>query len=688
MNRREFLGGSVFAATAGLALDACAPDAPALIPVLVPEEPFVPGEESWNASTCFECPAGCGLLVRKIDGRLVKVEGNPEHPVSRGGLCPRGQALPQAMYHPDRIRTPLVREGPRGEGRFREASWEEALERVANAVVEDTSVGFVTGEITGHRRAMVERFVASLRNGRSFVHEPFPTSALRRAHRLATGHDSPFRCDLRNASYVVSFGAEILESHTSPVGFARGIAEMRSGRPGRRAKLVMVGPRLSLTAANADEWIPVRPGMEFDVALAVAFVLLEERLYDESFAAASSGFDAFREWVRERGEPSAVSERTGVPRGRIERLAREISGHRPAVAFAGGPALRKALALAVSHLNALLGAYGDDGLVDLGVEPLPFRPWPAVAPVEAESFAAHLARGGTMPNVLFVSDTNPAHSLPPSLELAGRLNDDVLLVSFSSFPDETARLSDVVLPESTSFERFEDSVAAGVATLSGPLLLRPIHDTRSMPDALLAIAKRLGMEEDFPWPSYEAALREAWSGLPVSWDDALSKGGFWPEASESRTFATSDRRYRFAIEDARGDEAPAEGLSLHVYPSTAFGDGRSAHLPYLQELPDPVTGVRWGTVIEISAPAAAAAGIESGDLVEVRSGERAVTARAHVSEGIHPAVVAIAAGQGHTAYGRYAEGRGVNAYSLFDGATDEDGFLQIAPGLEIRKVTA
>ena len=106
MDRREFLKGNVFAATAGLALDACAPDASQLIPILIPEEPFIPGEEIWTRSTCFECNAACGIQVRKIDGRLVKVEGNPKHPMSRGGLCPRGQAAPQAMYHPDRIRKP------------------------------------------------------------------------------------------------------------------------------------------------------------------------------------------------------------------------------------------------------------------------------------------------------------------------------------------------------------------------------------------------------------------------------------------------------------------------------------------------------------------------------------------------------------------------------------------------------
>jgi anaerobic selenocysteine-containing dehydrogenase len=673
MDRRNFLKGSVLAGTAGIALDACAPGSDQLIPLLVPEEPFVPGEETFAASACFECHAGCGILVRKIDGRLVKVEGNPAHPESRGGVCARGQALPQAMYHPDRIQTPLLREG---EG-FREATWEEALERVA-ATLASGDVGFVTGETRGQRRAMVERFLGSFPSSRLFVHEPYPTSTLGRANRLTTGRSSLFGCDIANADYVISFGAEILESHVSPVGFASGLSDMRGGRAGRRGKFVMVGPRLSLTAANADEWIPVRPETELELALALLFVLLSEGRYDESLARGASGFEEFRSLVLERGE--SAGERTGIPRKRIERLARELSEHRPAVALAGGAAVRSprglALALGVSHLNALLGAYGEEGLLTVGDEA-------RSEPVDA--LAAALRRGDDLPRVLFVSDANPAYSLPPALGFAERAKEVELLVSFSSFPDETTALADVVLPESMSFERFEEALpttsGASFVALATPLLVRPLYDTRSMPDALIELAKRAGAP--FPWGSYESALREAWSSHGPSWDEAVASGGFFP--TEQRRPVTSRLEYRFAL-DGLSAESPSTPLSLHVYASNAFGDGRSAHLPYLQELSDPVTGVRWGTVVEIAAATAKAREIRSGDVVEVRSGDRTLTAPAFVSEGIHPAAVAIAAGQGHEAYGRYAAGRGVNAYTLFDGSVDEDGFIMSAPDLELRKV--
>jgi anaerobic selenocysteine-containing dehydrogenase len=697
MDRREFLSGGVLAATAGLALDACAPESYGIIPILIPEEPFVPGEESFLSSTCFECEALCGIRVRKIDGRLVKVEGDPEDPSSRGGVCARGQALPQAMYHPDRIQGPLVRKGERGGGQWTKVSWDDALDRIASELTRardqanDPVCGFLIGEAKGNRRAMVDRFLTAFGGGRLLRHQPFHREPLRRAHQIATGHRSLFDFDMGQASYVVSFGAELLESDRSPVRFARALAEMRQGRPGRRGKLVMVGPRLSLTAANADEWIPARPGSELDIALSVSSVLLERGLHDSGFPGSQGNdFAPYQKLLLERAKPSDVAERTGVPLRRIERLALELAEHRPAVALAGDLSVRSrrglALALAVSHLNALLGGYSDGGLLRAEAH----APGFAFEPSDSRSLAAELLSGRGLPPALFVADTNPMHSLPPRFGLAEALSRS-FLVSFASFPDETMQMADVVLPESMSFERFEDAqpefALAPFARLSAPLLSRPIHDTRSMPDALIALAHRLELRDAFPWESYEQTLRQHWAPLG-SWDEILAKGGFVGEAARGPvTFATPDRRYRFATEplEAALAEAVPSGRALHIYPSTAFGDGRSARLPYLQDLADPVTGVRWGSVVEIAESDARELGIRGGDRVEVAAGDRTVTVPAHVSQAILPGVVALAAGQGHTASGRHAEGRGVNAYSLLEAAADDDGFLLSAANVELRK---
>ena len=262
-------------------------------------------------------------------------------------------------------------------------------------------------------------------------------------------------------------------------------------------------------------------------------------------------------------------------------------------------------------------------------------------------------------------------------------------------------MADLILPESTPFERFDDdvpspSVGIPVATLSAPMFSRPLYDTMSMPDVLLRVAAGLGgtVAEAFPWASYEEALRAAWSGLHAAsrgsvaesterrfWTRALAAGGWWDEdVALNADCLTSDGLYRFELPalESIGLDMTAAGdtsrFTLYVYPSTAFGDGRSAHLPFLQELADPMTSVRWGSVVELNASTASELNISDGDLVEITSDTGSLRVRAQVTQGLRPDVVALSAGQGHGEYGRYARGRGVNPFSLLHATTGSDLF--------------
>jgi molybdopterin-containing oxidoreductase family iron-sulfur binding subunit len=180
------------------------------------------------------------------------------------------------------------------------------------------------------------------------------------------------------------------------------------------------------------------------------------------------------------------------------------------------------------------------------------------------------------------------------------------------------------------------------------------------------------------------------------------RGGVWTNAEPSRAFATADGRYRFVTAPIRAAtedklkvdvEVEVDGnldarfeLDLHVYPSATLGDGRSAHVPFLLELQDPVTGARWTNLAEVAAEDARARGIDNGDTVEIASEAGSVTVTALVTEAVMPGVVAVAAGYGHRRYGRFATGRGVNAYSLLDARSDEDGFLVAGTKVSLRRV--
>ena len=707
MKRRELLKGSILMGAGGLLTGACGPAAEQVIPILVPEERFVPGVEQWLATTCCECAGGCGLLARKIDGRIVKIEGNPDHPISRGGTCAKGQALPQALYHPDRLRSPVAREGQRGEGRWREITWDDAFAQLTSELgrLEQESIQhqlvFLTGELRGHRRDLVQRFLEAFGSPHHLIHEPFGESAIRHAHGLSSGINSFFAHDLENANYVVSFGAGLVETSRSPVRFGRGLAHMRRGRPGRRGKLVAVEPRMSVTGASADEWIPARPGSEASVALALVNVLIREGLFDEAFIQnQTSAFESLRELVRSQFDPERVARAADIPVATIARIAREMAAHRPALAIAGDAAVSGpqglATASAVSHLNALLGSFGVEGGIFFDPDP-PFAPWPEFherTAAQPQSLAAAIEQNQFEQGeiaVLFVSGTNPAYSLPASFRVEEALSNVPFVVSFATFIDETTDMADLVLPEPTSFERFEDDVPSpGVgqplASVSAPVLAAPLYETRSMPDVLIQLSSQLegSLAAAFPWESYEQALRAAWVGLGEThrgsiaeawepetfWQEALRRGGWWDETyTPTADFGTADGRYRFdigpfeamATAPINSEEFP---LHLHIYPSAAFGDGRSAHLPFLQELSDPMTGVRWGTVVELNPKLAESLGVKQGQLVEVSSAYGRLHAPAHLSPTVRPDIVAVAAGQGHTHYGRFATGKGQNAFQL------------------------
>src|SRR5262245_53169193 len=323
-DRRDFLklvGIGVAGVTAGCAK----PPAEKLIPYLVAPEDVLPGVPYFYASTCRECPAGCGLIARTREGRAIKLEGNPAHPLNQGGLCARGQAGLQGLYDPDRIRTPLVKDG----AAWKAISWDDALALVGGklAAAKNRTV-LLTGLETGSMRALAGEFASSL-GARHVMWEPFGFETLRAANRATFGVDAVANLDVGAARCLVAFGADLFETFVSPVQLARGFAAMRAQREDGGGHFVTVEPRLSTTGANADEWVAAKSGTEFAVALGMAHVIAAEGL-GASGAAPAPLRAAVAEWT-----PEKVAELSDVPAEAITRLARLFAKRSPSLAVAG-----------------------------------------------------------------------------------------------------------------------------------------------------------------------------------------------------------------------------------------------------------------------------------------------------------------------------------------------------------------
>jgi anaerobic selenocysteine-containing dehydrogenase len=450
---------------------------------------------------------------------------------------------------------------------------------------------------------------------------------------------------------------------------------------------------MSQTGANADQWVPVKPGTEGALALGLANVIMGAKLRPASaggragalIAGWSSGLSSFA--------PEQVEQITGVAASRVERLARELAEIGPSVAVIGGSPLAHTSglfnALAVNALNALLGSVEQPGGVF-------FTPQfnlaaaakglagPVTAAPSLDRVAADILDGSSVPEMLILDGANPVFTAPRGWRVREALEKVPYIVSFGSFLDETAALSDLILPDHSFLETWSEALPESgslVAVASvAPAAMMPLHQTRATPDVLLDVGRRLARPLNLPWETFEALLTETFSALPSTsdfdaWTDAQEKGGWWGTLPPGLTINASPVAQRQPVAFAEPQfDGDAGQYPLHFLPyaSSAFLDGSLAHLPWLQEMPDPLTSAMWSSWIEINPSTAASLGVRDGDIVEVASAHGTLRTAALVSPGIAPDLVAMPVGQGHQSFTRYASGRGENPMELVGPLTEPD----------------
>jgi menaquinone reductase, molybdopterin-binding-like subunit len=739
MERRDFLKISAVGSAAA-ALEGCGNPDHQLIR-FIPEEDLTPGIATWKPSICTQCPAGCGLLVRVMQGEAEvirngqlgllkmglakKLEGNPNHPINQGKLCPRGQTGLQVTYHPDRIRTPLQRTGPRGSGQFKEITWDDAIKQLVSQLTPlqgnkptGSGLAILTSPLRGHRKNIVATFAAAF--GRPSVIEfAFFDDAVVRAAN-ATSFNQPVlpTVDLAQSNYVISFGADFLGTWNSPVAQSVGYGTMRKGRPGQRGKFVHVEPRLSQTAANADEWIPCKPGTEGLFALSLAHVILRDKLHPSN-AAGTAGelIDGWAQGLQEYA-PEKIADQVGVPAATLTRIAREAAAGVPAVALIGGAAAAQTNGflggLAVNALNSLLGSVQKPGGVQFGERwnipqppaPLVREPLPpgieiriataamsvGMSSIEIQGFVNSVQLGLSGVKVALLYGANPVFAATPELRIREALEKISFIASFDSFIHETSVYADLILPDHSPLESWLDDAppsgsARTIASLAAPAM-SPLHNTRAMPDVLLDVARQLGgdVAKALPWKTYDQALQAAFTAIYKEQGTKLAKDAdeFWSKVQDQGGWWSADEKaVQLSVAKVAGPPRKSQApqfdgdpsqfpFHLLPYASQLWYDGSLANLPWMQEAPDPISSVMWGTWIEINTQTAAKLGIVQGDQIEVASQHGTLQAPAFVTPGIAPDCVAMPIGQGHTNFTRYASARGANPISILAPLTDTE----------------
>ena len=515
--------------------------------ILTPQERPLPvlDSEVYKPAICKSCPALCMLRIRVVNGKPVGVSEMSGHPVNDGTLCPKGNAILQELYHPDRLRFPLRQKGERGSNQWERISWDEACE-ILRAKLSDLlkrgkpeALGILAAPVRDIRHEIQKRFAQAF--GTSHFWEwnwplsEFPLEAFHLIH----GSSKDIFYDLSNASLIVSFGWDRLQAFGSPVEAQRAYGELRRGKPDRRARILQIEPRLSVTAGKADEWIAIKPDTEGILALGIAQVLIRDHLYDKNFVDEwTTGFEDFKTFVLKEYSPETVSRITGAKTSQLLQVAKDLALIKPALAITYRGSLFNQLA--VHTLNLLVGAVGKRGgvlftdvsnyelvlppLSVAGVEPRPILPYTRLPEAILNSSSSPI-------EVFWMERVNPVFLSPGPHQWKKALARMPFIVSFSSFLDESSTLAGLVLPPHHSLEAwqygFSRTIDGRGVTSFAPPVIPPFDDTGDHGDFLLRLARSLGgnVARALPWEDFVASLQEALKKMRT--EEPMKKGEWW-----------------------------------------------------------------------------------------------------------------------------------------------------------------
>jgi len=689
-----------------------------------PWTPVPPVGEATHAHTvCSLCPGGCGITLRKVGSRAVKIEGREGYPVNDGGICPLGAAGLQLLYGPWRVPGPARPAGEPGSGAWEKIPWDQAIKQVVTRLADLRSNGMahtVACMVRSDRGTVPQLFSRFMKayGSPNFIRTASAEDTNELAVKLTQGKDASVGYDLERADFILSFGSGLVEGWGSPVRVIKAHSKWRSDE---KTKLVQIEPRLSNTAAKADMWVPINPGTETALALGLAHVIIRDGLYDAGFVAnETSEFSAWRDLVLGEYGPQKVSETTGLSAAKIADIARAFAkAEHPVAVWGRGKGTSSGSlyeCMAVQALNALVGNINKPG----GLTTLPevdTRAWqefeldavavrgngmPRLDGAGSQSYPLTKYRPDQLPKVindnpgaiqmLLVCEADPYFTTMDRAAMAKAFEKIPFVVSFSTYFDETAHHASLILPNHHYLERWEDvptpiGLQKPVLGLRKPAL-SPTLDTMHAGDAIITIAKQLGgtVGSAFPWKNYETALKET---LADQWDTLVEQGyAESPGYQPSGAFGTPSGKFQFygkAQEPVKleGNSAsypltliPVELIRL---PNDAVGSP-----PFCTKTVEETELKGNSLVVEVNPKTAYDYGLAEGReaLLETPKGEARVLI--HLSEGIMPGLAGMPKGLGHTGDDAYLAGKGASVNSLMGVVEDPISGLCATWGIRAR----
>lgn len=659
VDRRDFM--KLFSASSIAATAACVqrPVEKALPYVQQPLDQF-PGEAVHYATTCGECTAGCGVMVKTREGRPTKVEGLPEHPVSNGRLCATGQSAIQGLYHPERRAGPQIRFANSKES----VSWDDVYKRLSSTLNGTQKIGILTNGSTGHRHDFLGQFLERMGSSRDRLYTIESNSlaeSITAAHQIAYGVNAMPRADLHSAKMIVGVGADFLDIGTSPVFATAEYTESHRFKNGEKSRHVQFEAALTLTGAKADERHVIPPGSETVAALLLVRALLENSTSKSSAAARA----VIKQVLDQKADVvSGGYDRLGITREAFDKIAADMLAT-DSVLMAGGSYSfdenATNLQLTAIMANELLGSY--DKILHLQ------SGW-MVPPVRVGDLTRFMNDAANL-DALIIIDANPVFTLPATFGIAEMLKKIPTLVSIQDAPCEVDDLANYVLPNNHYIESWGDEQpVAGVWSLRQPAV-RTGTDSRQAEEILMWVAA--SANKPMGHASYRDYLKAAWSSLQQAaggderfFDTSLRKGYVRTASNQAVSGLSGNVASSFRyIDTGRG------GLRLVAHLDNRLRDGRHANKPVLQETADSLTTITWDTWIGLNPTTMSKLGFRKFDVIKLQGAAGSFEGSVYPLPGLHPDTVTVPRGNGHsTAAGQIAGGNGIDPLAVIAKATD------------------
>ncbi|MEE9150592.1 MAG: molybdopterin-dependent oxidoreductase [Thermoplasmata archaeon] len=636
MKRRDFI--KLLGATTGTALVASCgvqKGTEKLIPhVIPPEDGLAPGQPAFYNSTCTECPANCGLTV-KVHEKLtannryerypVKLEGLSGHPINDGTLCIRGQSSLTRLYHPERLKEPLIRDGS---GKLKVSTWKEAYLKILDALEDSDDEGltnvYLSGRTTGSLSELIDTFTLEMDIERLLEFEVYSYAALREANGILYAINEIPSHDIENADFLLTLGADILETYISPVNNSNQFSRAKRQND---FKWFHVEPHHSLTGMSANERFVLNPGSEVYLLLFLLNYIKEKGLIKEMIS--QELLDLIPILPVEE-----ISRKTGITPDGLNKLAQPFDKAKSPLVLTGGISARQGSGLDALVLTGLIqwATGAKSSLIDFSKG----ENYSNVGTMlDIEELSEDLQDEDI--GVIFISRTDPVSSLPPSFK--NDLMKAQLRVGMSELHNKTMEVCDVILPLSHSLESWGDAEPRyNIKTIIQPVL-KPLHNTLAEGDILLQLMELSA--EDETLPSYQEYVLNEWKkSYGESFIEEVLNKGYLEETPDKDKVKLQERSLKNHLKSLKLPEVMKKPVLL-VTPSIRSFDGRSADLPLLSEIPDPVTTISYGKWVSISEKTARKDKLRDGDELQISSSKMSVKLPVKIQEGLAEGVYTV-----------------------------------------------